>query len=134
KIGYLPQISSRPDIWEKVDNWYEGRKELYSGPTYIIDHQTGKDIVTAATTIGTGGIAAAGKIKDGVDLVKTAVEKVKKTVKKAFKNADELVADIVAKRSSIRKVLDADAGKAYAKKYFDKVVKNGNFEDWYENT
>jgi len=62
------------------------------------------------------------------------VEKVKKTVKKAFKNADELVADIVAKRSSIRKVLDADAGKAYAKKYFDKVVKNGNFEDWYENT
>jgi hypothetical protein len=31
-------------------------------------------------------------------------------------------------------VLDTDAGKAYAKKYFDNIVKEGNFEEWYTNT
>jgi len=27
--------------------------------------------------------------------------------------------------------LDTDAGKAYARKYFDNIVKEGNFEDWW---
>ncbi|WGU67914.1 AHH domain-containing protein [Capnocytophaga canimorsus] len=67
--------------------------------------------------------------------VKNQVDKLAKAknVAKVFNTAQELVDDIVAKRNTIRKVLQSDAGKEYAKKYFEKVIKEGNFEDWYSN-
>jgi hypothetical protein len=36
-------------------------------------------------------------------------------------------------RSEIRKVLTTDPGKAYLKKYFDKFVNQGSFEEWFDN-
>jgi hypothetical protein len=36
-------------------------------------------------------------------------------------------------RNEIRKVITTDTGKAYLKKYFDKFVNQGSFEEWFDN-
>jgi hypothetical protein len=57
-----------------------------------------------------------------------------KNIKKIFSSAAEMVTDIVKNRHLIRKIFDAEEGIEYARKYFNKVVKEGNFDDWYGNT
>lgn len=52
---------------------------------------------------------------------------------KTFKSAKEFVEDIVKNRNTIRKVLENETGKEYAKKYFNEIVKEGDFEEWYAN-
>jgi hypothetical protein len=42
-----------------------------------------------------------------------------------------MVNDIVRNRDVIRKVLDTDAGMEYGRKYFDNVIREGSFEDWW---
>ena len=59
--------------------------------------------------------------------------KIDELIGKVYNSTKELFEDISKNRSKIREVLNTDAGKAYAKKYFDKFEK-GNFEKWYENT
>ncbi len=71
-------------------------------------------------------------VKELPEIAEKLGEAIKKG-KKIFGSAKELFEDINKNRHKIRKVLDSDVGKEYAKKYFDKVVKNGNFEDWYNN-
>ena len=55
--------------------------------------------------------------------IKKQVDKLAKAknVAKVFNTAQELVNDIVKNRNAIRQVLNSDAGKEYAKKYFDQV-------------
>ena len=61
-------------------------------------------------------------------------EEIKKVkVKKIFNSAQEFAEDIIKNRSTIRNVLDSKIGKEYAKKYFEKMVKKGDFETWYNN-
>lgn len=74
---------------------------------------------------------ATNNIDDGIKKVGDNIKETK--AKKIFNTAQELVDDIAKNRKIIRKVLDSDAGKEYAKKYFDKVVKDGDFEEWYTN-
>ena len=56
-----------------------------------------------------------------------------KNAEKIFNSAQELAEDIIKNRSTIRNVLDSKIGKEYAKKYFEKMVKKGDFETWYNN-
>ncbi|MFJ1329425.1 AHH domain-containing protein [Capnocytophaga canimorsus] len=69
--------------------------------------------------------------------VKNQVDKLAKAknVAKVFNTAQELVDDIAANRSTIRKnIIELAESKAYAKKYFDKFIKQGDFDDWFKNT
>jgi hypothetical protein len=72
-------------------------------------------------TRGTG--SAIVTVMSGAALVKNLPEigdKLTDWVKKTAKS-----------RGEIRKVLTTDAGQVYLKKYFDKVVKQGSFEEWF---
>ncbi|GIJ92902.1 hypothetical protein CAPN002_01200 [Capnocytophaga stomatis] len=72
--------------------------------------------------------------KDAIKKQVDELAKVKNTLK-TFNTAQELVDDIVANRSAIRKnIIELAESKAYAKKYFDKFVKQGDFDDWFKNT
>ncbi|GIZ16110.1 AHH domain-containing protein [Capnocytophaga catalasegens] len=65
----------------------------------------------------------------------TAKEIVEDAGKQIVKTSQGLVDDIVSKRNMIRKnILNLTETKEYAKKYFDKFVKQGDFEDWFKNT
>ena len=56
-----------------------------------------------------------------------------KNAEKIFNSAQELAEDIIKNKRNIRNVLDSKIGKEYAKKYFEKMVKKGDFETWYNN-
>ncbi|ATA89594.1 hypothetical protein CGC58_07535 [Capnocytophaga stomatis] len=72
--------------------------------------------------------------KDAIKKQVDNLAKAKNTLK-TFNTAQELVDDIVANRSTIRKnIIELAESKAYAKKYFDKFVKQGDFDDWFKNT
>jgi hypothetical protein len=75
-------------------------------------------------------------VKDLPEIAEKLAENIRKVknAKKVFSSAKEMAIDIVKNRNTIRKILDTDAGKAYARKYFDNIVKEGNFEDWYAST
>ncbi|MFK8271316.1 AHH domain-containing protein [Capnocytophaga stomatis] len=71
------------------------------------------------------------------DAIKKQVDKLAKAknIAKVLNTAQELVDDIVANRSTIRKnIIELAESKAYAQKYFDKFVKQGDFDDWFKNT
>ncbi|GIJ92897.1 hypothetical protein CAPN002_01150 [Capnocytophaga stomatis] len=71
------------------------------------------------------------------DAIKKQVDELAKAknIAKVLNTAQELVDDIVANRSTIRKnIIELAESKAYAKKYFDKFVKQGDFDDWFKNT
>jgi hypothetical protein len=96
--------------------------------THLATRGTGNAIVTAMT--------GAAIIKNLPEIAEKLGENIKKVknIKKVFASAKEMVADIVNNRNTIRKVLDTDAGEVYVRKYFDNIVKEGNFDDWYVNT
>ena len=56
-----------------------------------------------------------------------------KNAEKIFNSAQEFAEDIIKNKRNIRNVLDSKIGKEYAKKYFEKMVKKGDFETWYNN-
>ena len=103
-------VGAAKDKWDKYNN----------SKQFVQAHEAGFDAV------GVVGALVAGK------LLETIVETGKKLGKKSILNAAELVADIVKKRGNIRNLLDTDFGKDYAKKYFAKTIKDGNFEDWWK--
>ena len=103
-------VGAAKDKWDKYNN----------SKQFVQAHEAGFDAV------GVVGALVAEK------LLETIVETGKKLGKKSILNAAELVADIVKKRGNIRNLLDTDFGKDYAKKYFAKTIKDGNFEDWWK--
>ena len=62
-------------------------------------------------------------------------EEIKKVkVKKIFNSAQEFAEDIVKNKKNIRKnILNLAETKDYARKYFETVVKEGDFDDWFKN-
>ena len=49
------------DVEEIIENFVQGREDLYTGGNpYQIKHQTGKDVVAAGTLLGTGGATSLG--------------------------------------------------------------------------
>ena len=57
-----------------------------------------------------------------------------KNAEKIFNSAQELAEDIIKNKINIRKnILDLAETKYYARKYFDTVVKEGDFDDWFKN-
>lgn len=76
---------------------------------------------------------ATNNIDDGIKKVGENIKETK--AKKIFNTAQELVDDIAKNRYSIRKnIIELTETKQYAKKYFDKFIKEGNFDDWFKNT
>ncbi|RRJ86496.1 hypothetical protein EG240_16060 [Paenimyroides tangerinum] len=107
------------DEWKSVLNTSDQGKR-----GHLVTRGTGNAIISA--------MSGAALVKNLPEIADKLAENIKK-VKKSVTNISELVTDIVTNRNKIRNVLDTDAGKAFAKKYFDKFEK-GNFEEWYENT
>ena len=105
--------------WKKTVNSTD-----FGERSHLTTRGIGNTIVSAMS-----GVALAKNLPEITEKLGEAVKKSKKSVT----NISELVKDVVSKRKNIRKVLDTDAGKAYARKYFDKF-ETGNFEDWYQNT
>lgn len=103
-------------------------KSLNSKDNGERSHLATRGVGNAVVTV----MAGAAIIKDLPEIADKLGDAVKKA-KKSVTNISELVTDIVTKRSRIRNVLDTDAGRTYAKKFFDKFEK-GDFEDWYQNT
>lgn len=103
-------------------------KSLNSKDNGERSHLATRGVGNAVVTV----MAGSAIIKDLPEIADKLGDAVKKA-KKSVTNISELVTDIVTKRSRIRNVFDTDAGKAYAKKFFDKF-ETGDFEDWYQNT
>jgi A nuclease family of the HNH/ENDO VII superfamily with conserved AHH/Fibronectin type III domain len=78
-------------------------------------------------------VAGVAFVKQLPEMAEKVAEKIKKVknIKKVINNIADLVEDVVSNRKNIRKVLDAEEGIAYARKYFSKYVTNRSFEDWW---
>ncbi len=117
------------DIEKIYNKFVDERSDLYNGPNiHKIKHQTGKDIVAAGTLLGTGGIAALGKVKKGVDFIENLVE-----------NAGKLVDDAVvllAKFPNIRKSLEEISPilktKGIDRYQFEDVIRRSDNLDYLE--
>ncbi|MTH15801.1 AHH domain-containing protein [Flavobacterium sp. LC2016-01] len=95
-------------------------------------HLGTRGVENAVITVVTGSKI----ISELPEISEKLVENIKKVknVKKIFNNIDEVLADVIKNRKKIRKVLNTEEGIAYAKKYFENIVKEGDFESWYKNT
>ena len=152
KLGYdvASKKEVREGLWNSVKNistesiknaatdFYEEKKNNYtSDKSYIVNHTVGKDAVQVASILMGGGAIKSLKnttdnIHNGVKKVGEEIKKVK--VKKIFNSAQEFAEDIVKNKTNIRKnILDLAETKDYARKYFDTVVKEGDFDDWFKN-
>jgi len=109
---------------EQIQSIFDEKTDAGQRTHYAVS-STGNAIMTV--------MAGAAIIKDLPEIAEKLGENIKKA-KKVFSSIEEFFTNIVNNRNTIRKVLDTDAGKAYAKKYFDNIVKEGNFEEWYTNT
>lgn len=99
---------------ETIKNFYEERKELYTGQSIPkIEHQTGRDVVAVGTLIGTGGLAGVTKVKKGLNFVEDLVKVVKT---KGAKETGELVKD------AIKKKLDDIAKYFTTKEWADRIA------------
>ena len=152
KLGYdvASKKEVREGLWNSVKNissesiknaatdFYEEKKNNYtSDKSYIVNHTVGKDAVQVASILMGGG--AIKSLKNSTDNIHNGVKKVgeeikKVKVKKIFNSAQEFAEDIVKNKTNIRKnILDLAETKDYARKYFDTVVKEGDFDDWFKN-
>jgi hypothetical protein len=93
--------------------------------SHLATRGTGNAVITAIT--------GAAIVKNLPEIAEQLTENIRKVrnIKKVFASVEEMVSDIVRNRDAIRRVLDTDAGMEYARKYFDNVIKEGNFEDWW---
>jgi hypothetical protein len=71
-------------------------------------------------------------IKDLPEFPQKLAEGIKRA-KRTFSSVQDMVRNIVNNRGDIRRMLDTDAGRIYARKYFDNFVRDGNFDDWWQN-
>ncbi|MDY3548975.1 AHH domain-containing protein, partial [Riemerella anatipestifer] len=141
KLGYdvATNVEFRKQLWDgvksidadKVINFAEEEIKRkwenynFSDKPYMGNHELGKDGV-GVVKFATG----AGALVRGI---KEAGEKFEKaSIKTVINSVKDFVEDVVKKRGNIRKVLDIPEGEAYARKYFERVVKEGNFEDWWK--
>lgn len=84
------------DVEEIIENFVQGREDLYTGGNpYRIKHQTGKDVIAAGTLLGTGGAASLGKLKKGVEFVEGLAEQVRKNASGAVKVFSKQIDEVV---------------------------------------
>ncbi len=86
---------SKINVAKIYNTFVTDRAKLYGGEnTDKIKHQTGKDVVAVASTIGSGGLAASGKIKKGAEFIEELAEKTAKLGDDIVGAIDDLVAAV----------------------------------------
>ncbi|MDR3140741.1 MAG: AHH domain-containing protein, partial [Tannerellaceae bacterium] len=93
--------------------------------SHLATRGTGNAIITVIA-----GTAIVNNLPDIAEQLTENIRKVR-NIRTVFSSVEEMLSDIVRNRDVIRRVLDMEAGKEYARKYFNNVVKEGIFEDWW---
>ena len=110
------------------EEWEKAQKSKDNGEkSHLATRGVVNTVFTAATIFSS--------VKELPKFSQKLGEEIKKVkVKKIFNSAQEFAEDIVKNKRNIRdNILNLAETKDYAKKYFETVVKEGDFDDWFKN-